>query len=121
MKLQPTNSGAPSRSSHKAGQDGTRRLGALVVRAGDVEFNIGTGFSDDERRDLEGQGEYLGRIAKFKYFSRRRQRSPSTPSVPRMANEGGHVMQATNYCQLTKETERNLEIVERLGFKESCR
>lgn len=61
--------GRTKRSSHKAGKTGRGDLGALVVRAGDVEFNIGTGFSDDERDAIwKAQGEYLGRIAKFKYF-----------------------------------------------------
>lgn len=61
--------GRTKRSSHKAGKTGRGDLGALIVRAGGIEFNIGTGFTDDERDAIwKAQSEYLGRIAKFKYF-----------------------------------------------------
>jgi DNA ligase 1 len=61
--------GRTKRSSHAAGKTGRGDLGALVVRFGDIEFNIGTGFDDVERRAIwDDRDNYLGRLAKFKYF-----------------------------------------------------
>lgn len=61
--------GRTKRSSHMAGKTGRGDLGALIVRFGDVEFNIGTGFDDVERRTVwDNRDNYLGRLAKFKYF-----------------------------------------------------
>lgn len=62
--------GRTKRSSHKAGKVGRSDLGALVVRNGEgVTFNIGTGFTDDERRRIwESRDQYLGQFAKYKYF-----------------------------------------------------
>lgn len=61
--------GRTKRSSHKAGKTGRGDLGALICRLGDVEFNIGTGFTDDERAEIwNNRDRYLGRLAKFKYF-----------------------------------------------------
>ena len=62
--------GRTKRSSHQANKHGRNDLGALVVRNSEgVEFNIGTGFCDAERELVWGnQCNYLGRIAKFKFF-----------------------------------------------------
>lgn len=61
--------GRTKRSSHKAGKSGRGDLGAIRVRFQGVEFNIGTGFTDDERATVwADQDNYLGRLAKFKYF-----------------------------------------------------
>ena len=61
--------GRTKRSSHKAGKSGRGDLGALVCRYEGIEFNVGTGFSDDERaRIWQDQTGHLGRIVKFKYF-----------------------------------------------------
>lgn len=62
--------GRTKRSSHQAGKTGRGDLGALVCRLGDIEFNIGTGFTDDERVAIwRDQGKYHGRLAKFKHFA----------------------------------------------------
>jgi DNA ligase-1 len=62
--------GRTSRSSHKAGKQGLDTLGALNCRFGDVEFSIGTGFTDAERAQIWGaRSQHLGRIAKFKHFT----------------------------------------------------
>jgi len=62
--------GRTSRSSHKAGKQGLNTLGALNCRFGDVEFSIGTGFTDEERATIWGSREaHLGKIAKFKHFT----------------------------------------------------
>jgi len=61
--------GRTKRSSHKANKSGRGDLGALVVRRAGVEFNIGTGFTDDERAAVWGnRDQYLGKVAKFKFF-----------------------------------------------------
>lgn len=62
--------GHTSRSSHKAGKVGRGDLGALLVRsANGVEFSIGTGFSDEERKRLwDNRGALIGKMVKFKHF-----------------------------------------------------
>lgn len=62
--------GRTKRSSHQAGKIGRGDLGALICRFGDIEFNIGTGFSDDERAAIwRDKDKYHGRLAKFKHFA----------------------------------------------------
>ena len=62
--------GRTKRSSHQAGKTGRGDLGALIVRFYDVEFNIGTGFDDVERAEIwNHRDRFLGKLAKFKYFS----------------------------------------------------
>lgn len=61
--------GQTERSSHQANKIGRGDLGALRVRMGEVEFNIGTGFDDAERKRVwENRDNLVGAIAKFKYF-----------------------------------------------------
>lgn len=56
------------RSSHQAGKVGRQRLGALVVRdlATKVEFEIGTGFTDQQRQDFWGR-DLAGAVVKYKF------------------------------------------------------
>ncbi len=62
--------GRTKRSSHAAGKTGRGDLGALQVRYEGVEFNVGTGFTDEDRAAIwADQPAYLGRLAKFKFFS----------------------------------------------------
>lgn len=61
--------GRTKRSSHKSGKTGRGDLGALLVRFGDVEFSIGAGFTDSDRASIwKARNDFLGRLAKFKYF-----------------------------------------------------
>jgi DNA ligase 1 len=62
--------GRTKRSSHKANKSGRGDLGALVCRTADgIEFNIGTGLCDAERERIwANRDQYLGQLAKFKYF-----------------------------------------------------
>lgn len=62
--------GRTKRSSHKAGKSGRGDLGALVVRTPTgIEFNIGTGFTDDERMAIwSDRDKFLGASAKYKFF-----------------------------------------------------
>jgi DNA ligase-1 len=69
--------GRTERSTHKANKTGMGVLGALCVRdvKTGVEFEIGTGFTAAERRELYGreavliQHPLIGRLAKYKYFA----------------------------------------------------
>jgi DNA ligase-1 len=62
--------GRTKRSSHKANKSGRGDLGALVCRLpSGIEFNIGTGFTDDERAAIwKDRDSFIGRLAKFKSF-----------------------------------------------------
>lgn len=61
--------GRTKRSAHQANKSGRGDLGALVVRFGDIEFNIGTGFDDADRAAIWARrDEHLGKTVKFKYF-----------------------------------------------------
>lgn len=57
------------RSSHKANKVGKQMLGALTVQdlKTKVEFDIGTGFTEDQRRLLWATGDNLiGKVVKYK-------------------------------------------------------
>lgn len=57
------------RSSHKANKVGKQMLGALTVQdlKTKVEFDIGTGFTEDQRKLLWAQGNALiGKVVKYK-------------------------------------------------------
>lgn len=61
--------GRTQRSSHKANMIGMDMLGALQVKFGEVEFSIGTGFTDEERIHIwNNRSSFLGKLAKFKSF-----------------------------------------------------
>lgn len=59
--------GRTKRSTAKAGLKGKGTLGALQVRFGDIEFNIGSGFTAADRAAL-WQNPPIGQLVKFKYF-----------------------------------------------------
>jgi len=61
--------GHTEHSSHKAGLEGRNTLGALRVEWNGMEFGIGTGFDDAERRKIWDQrSTHLGLVVKFKYL-----------------------------------------------------
>ncbi len=61
--------GHTQRSSHKENKTGKDTLGAVSVRWGDIEFEIGTGFSDIERKEIWGnQPKFLGKLVSFNHF-----------------------------------------------------
>lgn len=63
--------GYTKRSTHKAGKVQAGVLGALQVRdiESGVEFEIGTGFTAEQRKNLWDGREYLpGKIVKYKHF-----------------------------------------------------
>lgn len=64
------NLGRSARSSHKANKVPKDTLGALICQYGDSTFEVGTGFSDDQRKHIwQNRGIYLGAMAKVKYFA----------------------------------------------------
>ena len=64
--------GYTKRSTHQAGKVGAGTLGALRVRdcISKVEFDIGTGFTAEQRKNLwEGRQFLIGKIATYKHFA----------------------------------------------------
>jgi DNA ligase-1 len=63
--------GYTKRSTHAEGKSAAGVLGALLVRDihSGVEFDIGTGFTAEQRANLwEGRKYLIGKIAKYKHF-----------------------------------------------------
>ena len=78
--------GYAAQSSHQAGKVAQELLGALVVRGlpgtryDGVEFSIGTGFDEAQRRLLwQQRGELKGRLATYKYFPSGSKEAPRFP------------------------------------------
>jgi DNA ligase-1 len=62
--------GHTERSSHKAGMRGMDTLGKFTVRWGEVEFDIGTGFTMGQRDQYWAEeGRCVGKTLTFKYQS----------------------------------------------------
>ena len=61
------------RSSHKENKRPAGTLGALVVRdiKTEVEFEIGTGFNDEQRQEIwdNREDKYIDKIVKYKHFA----------------------------------------------------
>lgn len=62
--------GRTKRSTAKDGLVGKGTMGALIVRdvLTDVEFNIGTGFTADDREKMWRNNLTVGKICKYKHF-----------------------------------------------------
>ena len=64
--------GFTKRSTHQANKEGAGILGALVVRdcKTGVEFDIGTGFTMEQRKNLwEGRKYLIGKLVTYKHFA----------------------------------------------------
>ena len=60
--------GYSKRSSHKENMVPADTLGALVVKWKDVEFKIGSGYNDKQRKDIwNRRGDLLGKLTTFKF------------------------------------------------------
>lgn len=60
--------GYSKRSSKKEGLVPANTLGSLLVMWNNVEFKIGSGFTDEQRKDIwDNQDKYLGKLVTFKY------------------------------------------------------
>lgn len=80
--------GRTKRTSHKANKTGLDTLGALRVRGlngpyKDVEFAVGTGWTDEERQALWNAHELaagvVGQVLKYKYFPSGSKDAPRFP------------------------------------------
>lgn len=68
-EAQQSELGLTKRSHEKAGMVPAGTLGALVVRDGDIEFNIGTGMDAALRQEIwDNRRVYLSKLVKYKYF-----------------------------------------------------
>jgi len=75
--------GKLERSSRKEGKVALDRLGSLFVKDlhTGVEFDIGTGFTDEERERLwRDQDNLIGRVVKYRYFPTGSKDKPRFPT-----------------------------------------
>lgn len=66
------NSGYTKRSTHKAGKVAAGKLGAFTVRdrTSGIVFDVGTGFTNEQRENLWASQQYLiGKMIKYKSFA----------------------------------------------------
>lgn len=69
--------GLTERSSHLANQIPMGVLGSLTVEMGGVQFRVGTGFDQADRREIwNNRDKYLGKLVRIKY-------SPTVKDRPR--------------------------------------
>lgn len=74
------NLGHTKRSHHQANKVEQPKLGALQVRWGVEEFDIGSGFTDAERYEIWNNKEkYIGQTVTFKYQPHGTKDAPRTP------------------------------------------
>jgi len=60
--------GYAKRSSKKEGMVGANTLGSLIVKWNDIEFGVGSGFNDAQRKEIwENKEQYLGKLVTFKF------------------------------------------------------
>jgi DNA ligase-1 len=74
--------GFTERSSHKANKQGVGKLGTLVVQdiKSKVQFEIGTGFTDEVRKELwEKREEIVGKLVVYKFFPTGSKERPRFP------------------------------------------
>lgn len=73
--------GYTERSSCKENLIPMNTLGSLVLKYGDSEFRVGTGFSDAQRQEIWNNKEsYLGKLASVRYMSVGMDKLPRIPS-----------------------------------------
>jgi len=78
--LEKNELGYAKRSSRRAGKVPAGRLGKLICRIGEVEFSIGTGFTDAQREEIwNNQSEYLSLTVKFKHQALGAKSKPRIP------------------------------------------
>lgn len=73
--------GLQERSSHKDNLIPMNTLGSLILKYGDDTFNVGTGFTDEQRLEIWNSREkYLGKLASVRYMSVGLKERPRLPS-----------------------------------------
>ena len=73
--------GLQERSSHKDNLIPMNTLGSLILKYGDDSFQMGTGFTDEQRQEIwYNREKYLGKLASVRYMSVGLKDKPRIPS-----------------------------------------
>ena len=73
--------GLQERSSHKDNLIPMNTLGSLILKYGDDTFQMGTGFTDEQRQEIwDNRDKYLGKLASVRYMSVGLKDRPRIPS-----------------------------------------
>lgn len=73
--------GYSKRSTHKKNQIPMNTLGSLVLKFGDTTFNVGSGFTMEQRSEIwKNQHSYLGKLASVRYMEVGVKDKPRVPS-----------------------------------------
>ena len=73
--------GMQERSSHKDNLIPMNTLGSLILKYGDDSFQMGTGFTDEQRQEIwDNRDKYLGKLASVRYMSVGLKDKPRVPS-----------------------------------------
>ena len=73
--------GLQERSSHKDNLIPMNTLGSLILKYGDDSFQMGTGFTDEQRQEIwDNRDKYLGKFASVRYMSVGLKDKPRIPS-----------------------------------------
>ena len=73
--------GLQERSNHKDNLIPMNTLGSLILKYGDDTFNVGTGFTDEQRLEIwNSRDKYLGKLASVRYMSVGLKERPRIPS-----------------------------------------
>ena len=73
--------GYAERSSVKEGMIPTDTLGSLVLKYKETTFNCGTGFNDEQRKEIwNNKDKYLGKLASVRYMEVGQKDKPRLPS-----------------------------------------
>lgn len=91
--------GNSKRSTAQAGMVGKGDLGKLYVKdiKTNVEFEIGTGFDDQLRKEIwDSKEDWLGVVVKYKYQAKGMKDKPRFPVYIGVSNEGKDYIDVTN-------------------------
>ena len=73
--------GLQERSSHKDNLIPMNTLGSLILKYGDDSFQMGTGFTDEQRQEIwDNRDKYLGKLTSVRYMSVGLKDKPRVPS-----------------------------------------
>ena len=73
--------GLQERSSHKDNLIPMNTLGSLILKYGNDSFQMGTGFTDEQRQEIwDNRDKYLGKLASVRYMSVGLKERPRIPS-----------------------------------------
>lgn len=73
--------GLQERSSHKDNLIPMNTLGSLILKYGDDSFQMGTGFTDEQRQEIwNNRDKYLGKFVSIRYMSVGLKDRPRIPS-----------------------------------------